>query len=47
MSLFHILGTNFCSSYMSISIFLFLLFNLYFTICSAGHLVNFSNLIAE
>ena len=24
-----------------------LLFNLYFTICPAGHLVNFSNLIAK
>ena len=27
--------------------FLLLLFNLYFTICAAGHLVNFSNLIAK
>ena len=27
--------------------FLLLLFNLYFTICLVGHLVNFSNLIAK
>ena len=26
---------------------IFFLFNLYFTICTAGHLVNFSNLIAK
>ena len=29
------------------SFFFLLLFNLYFTICPAGHLVNFSNLIAK
>ena len=27
--------------------FFFLLFNLYFTICQAGHLINFSNLITK